>query len=155
MSKEATIRVRMSARDAHYGGNLVPGAKMLEIFGDLITDLAIQQDGDEGLFRAYHEVEFLAPVYSGDFIEAKGRIVKVGNTSRRCEFEAYKVIAVRPDVNESAPERGFGGNQPSGCAEVGEQIAGRDEQLCGLGFRYARVDLAVGRHAHPGTRLLE
>ena len=60
MSKEATIRVRMSARDAHYGGNLVPGAKMLEIFGDLITDLAIQQDGDEGLFRAYHEVEFLA-----------------------------------------------------------------------------------------------
>ena len=104
MSKEATIRVRMSAHDSHYGGNLVPGAKMLEIFGDLITDLAIQQDGDEGLFRAYHEVEFLAPVYSGDFIEAKGRIVKLGNTSRRCEFEAYKVIAVRPDVNDSAAD---------------------------------------------------
>ena len=34
MSKEATIRVRMSARDAHYGGNLVPGARMLELFGD-------------------------------------------------------------------------------------------------------------------------
>ncbi len=104
MSKEATLRIRMSARDAHYGGNLVPGAKMLEIFGDLITDLAIQQDGDEGLFRSYDSVDFLAPVYSGDFIEAKGRIVKVGNTSRRCEFEAYKVIAVRPDVNHSAAD---------------------------------------------------
>jgi 3-aminobutyryl-CoA ammonia-lyase len=104
MSKEALIRVRMSARDAHYGGNLVPGAKMLEIFGDLITDLAIQQDGDEGLFRAYHSVDFLEPVYSGDFIEAKGRIVKLGNTSRRCEFEAYKVIAVRTDVNDSAAD---------------------------------------------------
>ncbi len=104
MSKQSLLRVRMSARDAHYGGNLVPGAKMLELFGDLITDLAIQQDGDEGLFRSYDDVEFLAPVFSGDFVEAKGRIVKVGNTSRRCEFEAHKVIAIRPDVNDSAAD---------------------------------------------------
>ena len=104
MSKEALLRVRMSARDAHYGGNLVAGARMLELFGDLITDLAIQQDGDEGLFRSYDNVEFLAPVYSGDFIEATGRIVKVGNTSRRCEFEAYKVIRVRSDISDSAAE---------------------------------------------------
>ncbi len=104
MSKEAALRVRMSARDAHYGGALVAGAKMLELFGDLITELAIQQDGDEGLFRSYDEVEFLAPVYSGDFIEAKGRIIKVGNTSRRCEFEAHKVIAVRQDVSDSAAD---------------------------------------------------
>ena len=104
MAREALLRIRMSARDAHYGGNLVAGARMLELFGDLITDLAIQQDGDEGLFRSYDEVEFLAPVYSGDFIEARGRIVKVGNTSRRCEFEAHKVIAVRPDINDSAAD---------------------------------------------------
>ncbi len=104
MSKEALLRVRMSARDAHYGGNLVAGARMLELFGDLITDLAIQHDGDEGLFRSYDNVEFLAPVYSGDFIEATGRIVKVGNTSRRCEFEAYKVIRVRSDISDSAAD---------------------------------------------------
>ena len=104
MSKKALLRVRMSARDAHYGGNLIPGAKMLELFGDLITDLAVQQDGDEGLFRSYDEVEFLAPVYSGDFIEATGRIIKVGNTSRRCEFEAHKVIAIRTDVSDSAAD---------------------------------------------------
>ncbi len=104
MSEEAVLRVRMSARDAHYGGTLVAGAKVLELFGDLITELAIQQDGDEGLFRSYDEVEFLAPVYSGDFIEAKGRIIKIGNTSRRCEFEAYKVIGIRPDVNDSAAD---------------------------------------------------
>ena len=104
MSKEALLRIRMSARDAHYGGNLVAGARMLELFGDLITDLAIQQDGDEGLFRSYDSVDSLAPVYGGDFIEAKGRIVKVGNTSRRCEFEAYKVISVRPDINDSAAD---------------------------------------------------
>jgi 3-aminobutyryl-CoA ammonia-lyase len=104
MSRQADLRMRMSARDAHYGGNLVPGARILEIFGDLITDLAIQQDGDEGLFRAYQSVDFLAPVYSGDFIEATGRMVELGNTSRRCEFEAYKVIAARTDISDSAAD---------------------------------------------------
>ena len=66
----------MSAHDAHYGGNLVDGARMLALFGDVATELLIRLDGDEGLFVAYDEVEFLAPVYAGDFIEAEGRIVK-------------------------------------------------------------------------------
>jgi len=101
---EAFIRVRMGQEDAHYGGNLVAGARVLEIFGDLVTELAIRQDGDEGLFRAYETIEFLAPVHAGDFIEARGRIVSVGNTSRRCEFEAHKVITVRPDVSDSAAD---------------------------------------------------
>lgn len=101
---EAFIRRRMGSEDAHYGGNLVAGAKVLEIFGDLITELAIKQDGDEGLFRAYESIEFLAPVHAGDFVEARGRIVSVGNTSRKCEFEAYKVMTTRPDISESAAE---------------------------------------------------
>ena len=101
---EAFIRLRMGSEDAHYGGELVAGATMLKIFGDLITELAIKQDGDEGLFRAYESVEFLAPVHAGDFIEARGRIVNVGNTSRKCEFEAWKVITVRPDISDSAAE---------------------------------------------------
>lgn len=92
----------MGAEDAHYGGNLVDGAHMLHLFGDVATELLIRQDGDEGLFCAYDNVEFLAPVYAGDFIEAVGEIVKVGNTSRRMVFEAYKVISPRPDINDSA-----------------------------------------------------
>jgi 3-aminobutyryl-CoA ammonia-lyase len=98
------IRLRMSAHDAHYGGNLVDGARMLALFGDVATELLIRMDGDEGLFVGYDSVEFKAPVYAGDYIEAEGRIVKVGNTSRRMEFEARKVIAVRPDVSESAAD---------------------------------------------------
>ena len=100
----AVIRVRMSAHDAHYGGNLVDGAKMLQLFGDVGTELNIRLDGDEGLFRAYDNVEFLAPVYAGDFIEAQGRITRVGRTSRTLEFEAWKVIAPRPDLSDSAAD---------------------------------------------------
>ena len=101
---KSMIRVRMSSGDAHYGGNLVDGAHMLALFGDVATELLIIQDGDEGLFCAYDNVEFLAPVYAGDFIEAVGEIVKVGNTSRKMVFEARKVIAPRPDVSPSAAD---------------------------------------------------
>jgi 3-aminobutyryl-CoA ammonia-lyase len=99
---EATLRVRMSQTDAHYGGNLVAGAKIMEIFGDLATELAIRHDGDEGLLAGYESVEFLAPVYAGDFLEATGRIVSVGTTSRKCEFECRKYIQPRYDLSDSA-----------------------------------------------------
>ena len=99
---KSLIRLRMSAHDAHYGGNLVDGARMLQLFGDVATELLILNDGDEGLFKAYDAVEFLAPVYAGDFIEAVGEIVKVGNSSRKMIFEARKVIVPRPDINDSA-----------------------------------------------------
>ena len=69
----------MSAKDAHYGGNLVDGAHMVHLFGDVATELLIMHDGDEGLFVAYDNVEFLAPVYAGDYIEAVGEIVEVGS----------------------------------------------------------------------------
>ncbi|MBO4488143.1 MAG: 3-aminobutyryl-CoA ammonia lyase [Bacteroidales bacterium] len=98
------IRLRMSSQDAHYGGNLVDGAHMLALFGDVATELLIMQDGDEGLFCAYDNVEFLAPVFAGDYIEAVGEITKVGNTSRKMVFEARKVIAPRPDISASAAD---------------------------------------------------
>jgi len=101
---KVTIRLRMSAHDAHYGGNLVDGARMLGLFGDVATELLIRNDGDEGLFCAYDNVEFLAPVFAGDYIEAEGEITKIGNTSRKMQFEARKVIQARTDINDSAAE---------------------------------------------------
>ncbi len=102
--EKVTIRLRMSAHDAHYGGNLVDGARMLGLFGDVATELLIRNDGDEGLFCAYDNVEFLAPVFAGDYIEAIGEISKIGNTSRKMTFEAKKVVQARPDINDSAAE---------------------------------------------------
>jgi 3-aminobutyryl-CoA ammonia-lyase len=96
---EVKLRVRMSARDVHYGGDLVPGAKALELFGDIVTEITIRQDGDEGLFRAYKEIEFLAPVYAGDYIEYTGKLIKLGATSRTIELIAKKVIASSRDPN--------------------------------------------------------
>lgn|SRR5690554_448615 len=102
--KKSMIRLRMSSQDAHYGGNLVDGAKMLALFGDVATELLIANDGDEGLFCAYDKVEFLAPVYAGDYIEAVGEITQIGNSSRKMEFEARKVIIPRTDISASAAD---------------------------------------------------
>ena len=90
----------MAEHDAHYAGGLVDGSRMLQLFGDLATELLIRLDGDEGLFRAYESVEFLAPVRAGDYIEATGRLLSQGRTSRKMEFVAQKVIT------PLAPEKG-------------------------------------------------
>jgi 3-aminobutyryl-CoA ammonia-lyase len=122
----ATIRRRLGSEDAHYGGNLVAGSKQLEIIGDLITELAMRHDGDEGLFRAYESVEFLAPLYAGDWIEATGRIVRVGSSSRTCEFEVWKIGGARPDISESAAE--FLDEPILTCRAVGTTVVTKDHQ---------------------------
>lgn len=122
----AFIRRRLGSEDAHYGGNLVAGAKQLEIVGDLITELAMRHDGDEGLFRAYSSVEFLAPLYAGDWIEAKGRMTAVGSTSRTCEFEIWKVGGARPDVSASAAE--FLDEPILTCRAIGTTVVPKDHQ---------------------------
>ena len=101
---ETRFKVRMSQQDAHYGGGLVDGARMLQLFGDAATELLICYDGDEGLFRAYSSVDFMAPVYAGDFIEIVAAITKVGNTSREMAFEAWKIISTSPEKGASAVE---------------------------------------------------
>jgi 3-aminobutyryl-CoA ammonia-lyase len=120
------IRLRLGQEDAHYGGNLVAGAAQLKIIGDLITELAMRYDGDEGLFRAYESVEFLTPLYAGDWIEARGKIVSTGTSSRRCEFEVWKIGAARTDISDSAAE--FLAEPILTCTAVGTTVVPADHQ---------------------------
>jgi 3-aminobutyryl-CoA ammonia-lyase len=100
----STLRVRMGQEDAHYGGNLVAGAHVLELFGDVVTEVAILTDGDEGLFVGYDRIEFLAPVHAGDFLEVTGTVTRIGTTSRTVQLEARKVIASRYDASPSGAD---------------------------------------------------
>jgi 3-aminobutyryl-CoA ammonia-lyase len=93
VSQSVLLRLRVGAEQAHYGGGLVDGAFVLKLFGDAATELLVRRDGDEGLFRAYSSVDFLAPVHGGDYLEIEAEITRVGKTSREMRFEARKVIA--------------------------------------------------------------
>ena len=100
---EAFLRLRVGSEDAHYG-TIAAGAFVMQLFGDLATEITVRRDGDEGLLRAYEQVEFLAPVRPGDFLECRARLVREGATSRTFEAEAWKVIATRYDLTESAAD---------------------------------------------------
>ena len=76
----------------------------MELFGDVATELCIRNDGDEGLFAGYSSVEFVAPAYAGDFVEARGEITRVGNSSRDMSFEVVRYARPRPDVSDSAAD---------------------------------------------------
>ena len=102
--QEARHRLRLSQADAHYGGDLVAGGRLMELFGDVATELCIRSDGDEGLLAGYSEVAFLRPVYAGDFVEVIAKIVRTGKSSREMSFKVQRYAAPRPDVSDSAAD---------------------------------------------------
>ena len=88
---------------AHYGGNLVDGAYMLGLFGDVATEACIRTDNDEGLFASYADVQFRAPVVAGDVLEVTAIITRVGTRpSRQLGFEAKVVCRAQPECGPSA-----------------------------------------------------
>lgn len=100
-----TLHLRISEQDVHYAGGLVDGARLMALFGDAATELCIRYDGDEGLFRAYQNVEFLAPVHAGDFLEVTGELLSARRTSRQMRFAAHRIIQPAPTPeNDSAAD---------------------------------------------------
>jgi 3-aminobutyryl-CoA ammonia-lyase len=97
-----THRRYVTHGDAHYGGNLVNGAFVLELFGDVGTEASIRMDGDEGLLASYSDVQFRAPVLAGDIIEATATVTAVGRRSRQLAFEARVVGRADPSRGDSA-----------------------------------------------------
>jgi 3-aminobutyryl-CoA ammonia-lyase len=89
---------------AHYGGDLVDGAYVLGLFGDVATEVCIRTDGDEGLFASYSDVQFRAPLRAGDVVEASATVTRVGSRSRELAFEARVVCRARPEASESAAQ---------------------------------------------------
>jgi 3-aminobutyryl-CoA ammonia-lyase len=101
---EVTQRRYVPSSHAHYGGELVDGAYLLAMFGDVATELCIRTDGDEGLFASYSDVQFQAPVRAGDVVEASATVRRVGRRSRELAFEARVVCRARRDLSDSSAE---------------------------------------------------
>jgi len=122
----ASHRLRLGAGDAHYGGGLVAGGRLMELLGDLATELCVASDGDEGLLAAYHSVEFLLPVHAGDFIEVRGSISGAGRTSRRMELVVLRYARPRADISDSAVDLL---DEPEVVAKAGcTCVVGKDKQ---------------------------
>ncbi|HEX2497196.1 MAG: hotdog domain-containing protein [Actinomycetes bacterium] len=87
---------------AHYGGNLVDGAYVLSLFGDVATELSIRTDNDEALLASYDQIHFVGPVHGGDVVEVTATLTRVGRRSRGVALEARVVCRGTPEVSPSA-----------------------------------------------------
>ena len=87
---------------AHYAGNLVDGAYVVALFGDVATELSIRVDADEGLFASYSDIQFLAPLRGGDVVEVRATLVRQGKRSREMEFTAHVVCRSTPERGDNA-----------------------------------------------------
>ena len=76
---------------AHYAGELVDGAYVLGLFGDVATEVCIRLDGDEGLFASYSDVQFRSAVRAGDVLEVSATVTRMGSRSRTVDFVARVV----------------------------------------------------------------
>ena len=72
-----THRRYVSDASAHYAGDLVDGAFVLALFGDVATEMCIRTDGDEGLFASYSDVQFVAAVR----VVARGDLERGGSAA--------------------------------------------------------------------------
>jgi 3-aminobutyryl-CoA ammonia-lyase len=103
----------------HYGGNLVDGAYVLSLFGDVATEVCVRGDGDEGLFASYSDVQFVAPVRAGDILETTATVVRVGRRSRVLEFEARVLCRARAKDSGGGTE---GEGSPSPVADSAAEV---------------------------------
>jgi 3-aminobutyryl-CoA ammonia-lyase len=106
LGMQVTHRRYVPYSHAHYAGNLVDGAYVLGLFGDVATEVCIRTDNDEGLFASYADVQFLAPVRAGDVVEVTATVTRVGRRSRQIGFAAQVVCRGRPDPGPERPTAG-------------------------------------------------
>ena len=65
-------------------------------------------------------------LFRSDWIEASGRMTRVGNTSRTCEFEVWKIGGPRGDISESAAE--FLDEPILTCRAMGTTVVPKEHQ---------------------------
>jgi 3-keto-5-aminohexanoate cleavage enzyme len=152
------LRLRIGAHEAHYGGQLVDGARVLQLFGDAATELCVRLFGDEGLFRAYESVEFLAPVRAGDFLEIEAEPLSFGTTSFRVGFEARRVLTA---CGGHAVAGGGGGTNPDPAGSSAAELLPSAARLEAPTVAVARavgtcvVPVAARRYDHrPGPLVI-
>lgn len=97
-----THKMYVSRSQSRYMSDLLPGAYVMGIFGDVADELCSRLDCSEALLASYSDVQFTAPVLVGDIIEVTGELLEIGTKSRQIGFTA-RIIGRR--VSTSAPAR--------------------------------------------------
>lgn len=89
--KTSYLSYNMTTADANNQDGLVPFGRQWDFIGDVETEQMILNDGDESLCLGYRDCKIYENAYVGDMMEYKATMVHVGNTSRDCKIEVFKL----------------------------------------------------------------
>lgn len=128
------LSYNMTTKDSNSPDGIVPLGRQFDFIGDVETELMILNDGDESLCLGYHNVEVYEDVYVGDMMEYRATMTNVGNTSRDCKIEVYKLASAKTHTDPKAKR--------------GEMIWYENPILCTEG----NVRLVVKKHLQRGEQ---
>lgn len=129
--KVSFLSYNMTTKDAADSDGRIPVGRQFDFIGDVETEQMILNDGDESLCLGYHDVEIYEDVYVGDMMEYKATMTHVGNSSRDCLVEVFKLAS--PDKKNDKP---------------GQMIWYEEPILCSKG----NVRLVVKKHLQRGLQ---
>ncbi|MGF0039451.1 hypothetical protein ACQRBF_01605 [Peptoniphilaceae bacterium SGI.131] len=133
--KVSYLSYNMTTADASNVDGIIPVGRQFDFIGDVETEQMILNDGDESLCLGYHDVDIYEDVYVGDMMEYKATMTKVGNTSRDCLIEVYKLATPASRAGKAD-------------AKVGDMVWFDEPVLCTKG----NVRLVVKKHLQRGEQ---
>lgn len=102
MRKTAVLSYKMTQADLARPDGTIPIGRQFDFIGDVETELMILHDGDESLCLGYRDVHFFEEVYVGDEMDFKATLIKVGNTSRTCKIQSFKVATQKSRLGDKS-----------------------------------------------------
>lgn len=135
MRRESVLCYNMTTADSNNLEGVIPVGRQFDFWGDAETELMILNDGDESLCLGYKNVKFFDSMYVGDQMNFKATLIKVGNSSRTCKVQSFRVAT-------SAKRIGIEG------AREGDLFYFDEPELIGEGT----VTLVVRKHLQRGAQ---
>ena len=119
MRNVSYLSYNMTTADANTPDGIVPVGRQFDFIGDVETEEMILCDGDESLCLGYHDVKIYEDVYVGDMMEYKATLTNVGNSSRDCRIEVFKLAtpADRAGKEDYKPGDMVWFDEPVKCTE--------------------------------------
>ena len=97
MSKEVTMRYRMSDRDVFYGGGVVNGARSITYMGDVADRLMAKLYGNISRCSKVRKIRLFVPCHAGDYMEFKARLNEEVDGKAVIEVRSFKVCELPVD----------------------------------------------------------
>jgi CoA:oxalate CoA-transferase len=94
IGQEAMLRYRMAVKDVFYGGGVVPGSRSFTLLGDTADRLMTRIYGNAGRCVGIKRFRLYTPVYAGDYLEFRARVIALEGRETIIEARSFKIACL-------------------------------------------------------------